>query len=118
MASTQQQHAATDLANVCAPANPSALQVLTESIKQSVLGSLQDILQDILQTNRIDIMNDVKSFLAESTTEIVDRATKKLKTENPTIHNYGSCMQFEHNAEVLQKIEKAAHAVLKVVNRR
>ena len=95
-----------------APA-PNALQVLTQTITQSVLGELQVTLQDTLKTNRTNILDDVKSYLADTTTEITNKAAKKLKTENPTINNYGCRQQFEHNAEVLRTIEKAANAVLK-----
>ena len=90
MTSTQQQQAAANSANASAPTNPSAIQVLTESIKQS-----DHTLQDTLQTKMIDIMDEVRSFLTESTTEITDKATKKLKTENPTIHDY-DCVVFKH----------------------
>ena len=83
-----------------APA-PNALQVLTQTITQSVLGELQVTLQDTLKTNRTNILDDVKSYLADTTTEITNKAAKKLKTENPTINNYGCRQQFEHNAEVL-----------------
>ena len=99
--------------NPPAPTAPNALQVLTQTITQSVLGSLQVTLKDTLQTNRTNILDDVKSYLADTTSEITDKAAKKLKMENPTLTNYGCRQQFEHNAEVLRTIEKAANSVLK-----
>ena len=91
------------------PDQPSPLQVLTETITKSVLNAVNEKIVD----NRSNLMDDVKSLLAETAPEITERATKRIKKDNPDIKNYGCLDQFQHNSEVLRTIEKAANAILK-----
>ena len=90
-------------------AQPSPLQVLTETITKSVLNAVNDKLVN----NRSELMDNVKSLLAETAPDITERATKRMKKENPDISNPGCLDQFQHNSDVLRTIEKAARAILK-----
>ena len=58
-------------------------------------------------------MENMKSLLAETAPEITERATKRIKKENPDITNTGCLDQFQHNSDVMRTIEKAANAILK-----
>ena len=87
----------------------SALEVLTETIAKSVLNSINQR----LEKNNESIISEVKGLLSESTLEIAERASKRLKTENPEMVNPGNADQFQHNNVVLRKIEKTANSVIK-----
>ena len=88
---------------------PTALQALTASISNSVLGSLKTV----VEASRAAVLSEVKGLLAESSSEITYKAAKKIKSEYPDFTKVGCRQQFEHNSEVLRSIEKAANAVLK-----
>ena len=88
---------------------PSALEVLTQSITKSVLENINTR----MEANNEAVVDEVKGLLAESSSEIADRAAKRLKTDNPDITSPGNLDQYQHNAEVLRTIERAANSVLK-----
>ena len=88
---------------------PSALEVLTSKITESVLVSMSEK----MASNNTQLMEDMKSLLAESTPDISERASKRLKMDNPDLSRPGNRDQYVHNTEVLRTINKAANCVLK-----
>lgn len=91
------------------PAPTNALQALTQAVSQSVMASLKSSLED----NRAALLADVKGLIAESTADITDKASKRIKTDNPSFNNSGNRNQYEHNTDVMRSLERAASAVLK-----
>ena len=91
------------------PNQPSPIEVLTQTITKSVLATLNQK----LDTNNENLLNEVKGLMSETTPDIAERATKRMKLDNPELTNPGNADQYQHNADVLRKIEKAANCVLK-----
>ena len=91
------------------PTTPSPLEVLTQSITKSVLATMNQRFDD----NNSTLIEEVKGLLAETAPEITERATKRMRTDNPELTNPGNIDQFQHNADVLRKIEKAATCIMK-----
>ena len=91
------------------PSQPSALDILTQNISKSVLGAVNEK----LKATHESMLDDVRELLNDSTPDITERATKKLKIDNPELNSPGNRDQYAHNTEVLRTIEKAANAVLK-----
>ena len=95
--------------NLTAPVAPSALQGLTQHISRSVIGSIKDA----LESTRASLLEEAKSALAEASSDIADKASIKLRLENPTFSKLGCRQQYEHNSKVLRAIEMASQAVSK-----
>ena len=91
------------------PAAPTALEVLTQTVTKNVLATMQQK----FDTNNSSLMDDVKSLLAETTPEITERATKRMRMDNPELTSPGNIDQYKHNADVLRQIEKAATCIMK-----
>lgn len=91
------------------PTAPTALEVLTQTITKTVLTTMQQK----FDTNNSTLMDDVKSLLAETTPEITERATKRMRMDNPELTSPGNIDQYKHNADVLRQIEKAATCIMK-----
>ena len=79
------------------PTTPSPLEVLTQSITKSVLATMNQRFDD----NNSTLIEEVKGLLAETAPEITERATKRMRTDNPELTNPGNIDQFQHNADVL-----------------
>ena len=95
--------------NPTAPVAPSALEGLTQHISRSVIGSIKDA----LESTRASLLEEAKSALAEASSDIADKASIKLRLENPTFSKLGCRQQYEHNSKVLRAIEMASQAVSK-----
>ena len=87
----------------------SALTQLTETIAKSVLGTINEK----LRVNNQQILEEVNGLLSENSSEIAERAAKRLRSECPELTNPGNIDQFRHNNEVMHSIERAANAVIK-----
>ena len=93
-----------------AGAGPSTpLEILTETISKSVLTAINEKLVQ----NNANMLAEVKSMIHESTSDIADRAAKRIRTDNPEFSRQGNRQQYEHNTDVLHTIERAANAVVK-----
>ena len=95
--------------NPTAPVAPSALEGLTQHISRSVIGSIKDA----LESTRASLLEEAKSALAEASSDIADKASIKLRLENPTFSKLGCRQQYEHKSKVLRAIKKASQAVSK-----
>ena len=91
------------------PNQPNPLDVLTQTITKSVLESINQR----LEVNNGNLLKEVKGLLSESTPDIAERASKRIKLDNPELNNPGNADQYQHNADVLRNIEKAANCILK-----
>ena len=94
---------------MAATSAPSPLEVLTAAITKSVIASMDDK----IASNNTQLLEDMKGLLAESAPEISERATKRIKLDNPEFENPGNRDQYQHNVEVLRTIEKAANCIMK-----
>lgn len=90
-------------------ADPTPVEMLTQIITKSVLTTLNQK----LESNKTTLIEEVKGLMAESTPDITEKAAKRVKLDNPELNNPGNNDQFQHNADVLRKIEKAANSIVK-----
>ena len=90
-------------------ADPTPVELLTQVITKSVLTSINQK----LEANKTSLIEEVKGLMAESTPDITEKAAKRVKLDNPELNNPGNNDQFQHNADVLRKIEKAANSIVK-----
>ena len=96
-------------------ANP--LQVLTSAVSNTVLEAVNNVLETKLATwgeeTRNQMVTQVNQLMQDSSQEITEKTAKKIKMDIPDVQKPGNIDQFEHNASVLNCIEKAEASINK-----